>query len=162
MKLGYLIKGVLLVMKKLLFLLLTFCTHLSAQEAPDPCGPASIVDEGLSKNVAQDSRCFELRFYTAETGVDGKGGVNDLHQRFRERQIALLEEHGADMIAHWQRLDNPNTIVWLLAFRTREHRNEVFASFRADPEWVALREKYSVPVNRELFFMSATDYSNLK
>ena len=149
-------------MKKLLFLLLTFCTQLGAQEAPDPCGPASILNEGLSKNVAQDSRCFELRFYTAEPADDGKGGVNDLHQRFRERQIALLEEHGADMIAHWQRLDNKNTIVWLMAFRNREHRNEVFASFRADPEWVALREKYSVPVNRELFFMSATDYSNLK
>ena len=149
-------------MKNLLFLLLAFCTQLGAQEAPDPCGPASILNEGLSKNVAQDSRCFELRFYTAEPAVDGKGGVNDLHQRFRERQIALLEEHGADMIAHWQRLDNKNTIVWLMAFRNREHRNEVFASFRADPEWVALREKYSVPVNRELFFMSATDYSNLK
>ena len=149
-------------MKNLLFLLLAFCTQLGAQEAPDPCGPASILNDGLSKNVAQDSRCFELRFYTAEPAVDGKGGVNDLHQRFRERQIALLEEHGADMIAHWQRLDNKNTIVWLMAFRNREHRNEVFASFRADPEWVALREKYSVPVNRELFFMSATDYSNLK
>ena len=149
-------------MKNLLFLLLAFCTQLGAQEAPDPCGPASILNEGLSKNVAQDSRCFELRFYTAEPADDGKGGVNDLHQRFRERQIALLEEHGADMIAHWQRLDNKNTIVWLMAFRNREHRNEVFASFRADPEWVALREKYSVPVNRELFFMSATDYSNLK
>jgi len=149
-------------MKNLLFLSLAFCTQLSAQEAPDPCGPASILNEGLSKNVAQDSRCFELRFYTAEPAVDGKGGVNDLHQRFRERQIALLEEHGADMIAHWQRLDNKNTIVGLMAFRNREHRNEVFASFRADPEWVALREKYSVPVNRELFFMSATDYSNLK
>ena len=162
MKLGHLIKGVLFVMKTLLFLLLAFCTQLSAQEAADPCGPASILNEGFSKNVARDSRCFELRFYTAEPAVDGKGGVNDLHQRFRERQIALLEEHGADMIAHWQRLDNKNTIVWLMAFRSREHRNEVFASFRADPEWVALREKYSVPVNRELFFMSATDYSNLK
>ena len=151
-------------MKKILCLLLlsAICTQLRAQEAPDPCGPADILNEGFSKNVAEDSRCFELRFYTADPAVDGKGGVNDLHQRFRERQIALLEEHGADMIAHWQRLDNPNTIVWLMAFRTREHRNEVFASFRADPEWVALREKYSVPVNRELFFMSATDYSNLK
>ncbi len=162
MNLSQLISGILFVMKNLLFLLLAFCTQLSAQEAPDPCGPASILNEGLSKNVAQDSRCFELRFYTAESAVDGKGGANDLHQRFRERQIALLEEHGADMIAHWQRLDNPNTIVWLMAFRNRKHRNEVFASFRADPEWVALREKYSVPVNRELFFMSATDYSNLK
>ena len=40
-----------------------------------------------------------------------------------ERQIKLLEEHGADMVAHWQRLDNPNTVVWLL-LRNRAHRDE--------------------------------------
>ena len=139
-----------------------FIMQVNAQEGPDPCGPANILGEEFSKNVAKGSRCFELRFYTADPAVNGKGGVDDLHQRFRERQIKLLEEHGADMVAHWQRLDNPNTVVWLLAFRNRAHRDEVFANFRADPEWVALREKYSVPVNRELIFMSATDYSNLK
>ena len=144
-------------------LLVSFLTlQVNAQVRPDSCGPANILGEEFSKNVAQDSRCFELRFYTADPAVNGKGGVDDLHQRFRERQIKLLEEHGADMVAHWQRLDNPNTIVWLLAFRNRAHRDEGFATFRADPEWIALREKYSVPVNRELIFMSATDYSNLK
>ncbi len=116
----------------------------------------------MSRNVAADSRCFELRFYTAPPAVDGKGGVDDLHQRFREKQVVLLRKHGADVIAHWQRLDNPNTVVWLLAFKDRAHRDEVFRTFRADPEWVALRGKYSVRVNRELFFMSATDYSALK
>ena len=144
-------------------LLVSFLTlQVNAQDRPDSCGPANILGEEFSKNVAKDSRCFELRFYTADPAVNGKGGVDDLHQRFRERQIKLLEEHGADMVAHWQRLDNPNTIVWLLAFRNRAHRDEGFANFRADPEWIALREKYSVPVNRELIFMSATDYSNLK
>ena len=145
-----------------LLLVYFFSMQVNAQEGPDPCGPSNILDEEFSKNVAKDSRCFELRFYTADPAVNGKGGIDDLHQRFRERQIKLLEEHGADMVAHWQRLDNPNTVVWLLAFRNRAHRDEVFASFRADPEWIALREKYSVPVNRELIFMSATDYSNLK
>ena len=151
-------------MKNMCSFLLFFFLALQviAQEVPDPCGPANILDGDFSKNVAENSRCFELRFYTADPAVNGKGGVDDLHQRFRERQIRLLEEHGADMVAHWQRLDNPNTVVWLLAFRNRTHRDEVFASFRADPEWIALRKKYSVPVNRELIFMSATDYSNLK
>jgi hypothetical protein len=88
--------------------------------------------------------------------------VDDLHQRFREKQTYLLEKHGAELIAFWQRLDNPNTLVWLLAFKDRSHRDEVFATFRADPEWLELREKYSVPVKRELFFMNATDYSAIK
>ena len=151
-------------MKKQLCLVLFFvCSvQLSAQKAGDPCGPSRVLPDELSKNVASESRCFELRFYTAEPAVNGEGGVDDLHQRFREKQVALLERHGADVIGHWQRLDNPNTVVWLLAFNDRAHRDEVFRTFRADPEWIALWEKYTVRANRELFFMSATDYSALK
>ena len=137
-----------------------FSTSFAQNE--NPCGPARVLDSEVASNVAQDSRCFELRFYTANASVEGSGGVDDLHQRFREKQQELLTAHGAELIGYWQRLDNPNTIVWLLAFRDRAHRDEVFSNFRADPQWLALREKYNVPVQRELFFMSATDYSALK
>ena len=137
-----------------------FSTSIAQNE--NPCGPARVLDSAVASIVAQDSRCFELRVYTANPSVEGSGGVDDLHQRFREKQQELLTAHGAELIGYWQRLDNPNTIVWLLAFRDRAHRDEVFSNFRADPQWLALREKYSVPVQRELFFMSATDYSALK
>ena len=33
--------------------------------------------------------------YTAEPAVDGKGGIDDLHQRFREEEVAIFEKHGA-------------------------------------------------------------------
>ena len=145
----------------ILFLSQLFFSTSTAQNE-NPCGPARVLDSEVASNVAQDSRCFELRFYTANPSVEGSGGVDDLHQRFREKQQELLTTHGAELIGYWQRLDNPSTIVWLLAFRDRAHREEVFSSFRADPEWLALREKYNVPVQRELFFMSATDYSALK
>ncbi|HBW84133.1 MAG: hypothetical protein CMD92_01025 [Gammaproteobacteria bacterium] len=145
----------------ILVLLQQIYSAVNAQDG-DPCGPASVLSGEVAINVAEDSRCFELRFYTADPAVDGSGGVDDLHQRFREKQQELLTMHGAELIGYWQRLDNPNTIVWLLAFRDRAHRDEVFSNFRADPEWLALREKYNVPVQRELFFMSATDYSALK
>ena len=39
----------------------------SAQDAPAPCGPAGHLSDGLSTNVAADSRCFEIRMYTADT-----------------------------------------------------------------------------------------------
>ena len=148
----------------LVMILLLFLQMFSSTNAQDgePCGPARALDSEIASNVAQDSRCFELRFYTANPTVEGSGGVDALHQRFREKQQQLLTTHGAELIGYWQRLDNPSTIVWLLAFRDRAHRDEVFRSFRADPEWLALREKYNVPVQRELFFMSATDYSALK
>ena len=134
-----------------------------AQDDPTPpCGPAGQLPSELSGNVAADSRCFELRMYTAEPMRGGAGGINNLHRRFREGELALFEKHGAEVIAAWQRLDNPNTLVWMLAYRDRAHRDEVFATFAADPEWTALREKYQVPLDVEAFMMSAADYSALK
>ena len=133
-----------------------------AQEAQQPCGPASNLAEEFAKNVGEQARCFELRMYTADEASDGKGGIDDLHQRFREREIALFEKHGAEVIAAWQRLDNPNTLVWMLAYKDRAHRDQVFADFAKDPEWIALRAKYPVPLSIEAYMMSSTDYSNLK
>lgn len=131
-------------------------------ELPEFCGPAEQLPEEFSGNVAADSRCFELRMYTAEPAQDGEGGIDNLHQRFREGEVALFEKHGAEIVAVWQRLDNPNTLVWMLAYRDRAHRDEVFAAFAADPEWTALREKYQVPLDIEAYMMSASDYSALK
>ena len=134
----------------------------SAQDAPPPCGPAGQLSAELSGSAAADSRCFELRMYTAEPAQNGKGGIKDLHQRFREKEVQIFENHGAEVIAVWQRLDDPNTLVWMLAYRDRAHREEVWAAFRDDPEWTALRQKYPVPVDADVFMMSATDYSALK
>ena len=124
-----------------------------AQEATEPCGPSGQLPSELSGNVADGSRCFELRMYTAEPAVGGKGGIDNLHQRFREQEVAIFEKHGAEIVAVWQRM---------LAYRDRAHREEVWAGFRADPEWLALRAKYEVPLNATAFMMSATDYSALK
>ena len=48
--------------------------------------------------------------YTANT--ERGGDINTLHQRFREQEVAIFEKHGAEVIAVWQRLDDPNTLVW--------------------------------------------------
>ena len=138
----------------------------SAQDAPPPCGPAGQLSAELSSNVAADSRCFELRMYTADPARDGVGdferGIDELHQRFREKEVAIFEKHGAEIIAVWQNLDDPQTLIWMLAYRDRAHRQEVWAAFAADPEWTELRQKYNVPVSANVFMMSATDYSALK
>lgn len=133
-----------------------------AQEVPAPCGPSGQLPSELSGNVADGSRCFELRMYTAEPEMNGKGGIDNLHQRFREQEVEIFKNNGAEVLAVWQRLDDPNTLVWMLAYRDRAHREEVWAGFRADPDWAALREKYEVPIDATVFMMSATDYSALK
>lgn len=151
-------------MKRLLLsfaFIVGFPTASYAQQ-PAPCGPAAELGAQYSANVAEDSRCFEIRMYTAEPMKDGVGGIDNLHQRFREKEIEIFERLGAEIIAVWQRLDDPNTLVWMLAYKNRAHRQEVWDAFLKDDEWVALLAKYPVPISAEAFTMSATDYSKLK
>ena len=152
-------------MRKIVFAIvfgLGFSSIASAQDLPAHCGPKGDLPPELSNNVAADSRCFELRIYTAEPEQDGKGGIDNLHQRFREGEVALFEKHGAEIVAVWQKMDDPNTLVWMLAYKNRAHRDEVFNAFRNDPDWPPLRSKYEVPLSIEAFMMSAADYSSLK
>ena len=138
----------------------TFAGAAQAQRPPaPPCGPAGQLSAELNANVGSDARCFELRMYTA---TNRNGDINMLHQRFREQEVAIFEKHGAEVIAVWQRLDDPNTLVWMLAYRDRAHREEVWAGFAADPDWAALRTKYNVSVSIESYMMSSTNYSNLR
>src|SRR5262245_2134240 len=131
-----------------------------------PCGPQGQLPANLSKNVDPKSRCFEVRIYTvdkARVETDNlKVGINELHQRFREKELAIFKKHGAEIIGAWQQSNNPDTLVWMLAYRDRAHRDEVGAKFNADPEWAELRKKYPVPVSPNTFLMSASDYSPMK
>ena len=133
---------------------------------PAPCGPQGQLPENFSKNVDPKSRCFELRMYTVDQSRVGqgnfKGGINELHQRFREKEVAIFQKHGAQIVGVWQHLQNPDTLVWMLAYRDRAHRDDVWAKFGADPEWKALMSKYMVPLSTNTFMMSASDYSPMK
>ena len=43
-----------------------------AQQTQPPCGPAVQLPSEFSTNVAADSRCFEIRMYTADTSLYGR------------------------------------------------------------------------------------------
>ena len=137
----------------------TFAGVVQAQRPPDACGPAAQLPAEFSNNVGTNARCFELRMYTA---TNASGDIDMLHQRFREQEVAIFEKHGAEVIAVWQRLDDPNTLVWMLAYRDGSHRDEVWAGCAADPDWATLREKYDVSLTFEAYWSSSSDYSNLR
>jgi hypothetical protein len=128
------------------------------------CGPNIAGD--LGKNTAPNSRCFELRMYTVDPTRDGvgqfKGGITELHKRFREGEIEVFKKNGVDVMATWQDLGDPNTLIYLLSYKDREARDAGWAGFNADPKWTELRTKYFVPLTTKTFMMSATDYSPLK
>lgn len=131
---------------------------------PAPCGPD--IQGALGRNTAKDSRCFELRMYTVDPSRNGvgrfKGGIDDLHRRFREGEVQVFKNNGVEVLAVWQNLDDPNTLIYLLAYKDRAARDAGWAAFGADPKWTELRNKYFVPLNAKAIMMSATDYSPLK
>ena len=55
--------------------------------------------------------------YTANTMRNGGGdyalAIDELHQRFREEEVAIFEKHGAEVVAVWQSLEDSNTLIWI-------------------------------------------------
>jgi hypothetical protein len=120
-----------------------------------PCGP----NLGPAiKNVASESRCFELRTYTVREG----SSIDLLHSRFRERTTALFKRHGMSIIGYWQPVAKPNVLIYILAYKDAKARDAAWAAFQSDPEWVKTRTEMAVSVQVENVFMSATDYSPMK
>ena len=120
-----------------------------------PCGP------GLApeiKNVDPQSRCFELRTYTVQPG----SSIDLLHSRFRDHSIALFKKHGMTVVAFWQPVTKPDTLVYLLAYKDAAARDASWAAFQSDPEWIKTRTEMAVNLQVDNIFMSATDYSPLK
>jgi NIPSNAP protein len=127
----------------------------AAPAAPTPpCGP-NLADV---KNVAKDSRCFELRTYTVREG----SSIDLLHKRFREHTTALFKKHGMTIVGYWQPVAKKDTLIYLLAYKDGAARDAAWAAFGADPEWVKTRTELQVNVQVENVFMSATDYSPMK
>jgi hypothetical protein len=120
-----------------------------------PCGPNLPAD---IKNVAKDSRCFELRTYTVREG----SSIDLLHSRFREHTNALFKKHGMTIVGFWQPVAKPNQLIYILAYKDGEARDKAWAAFGADPEWVKTRTEMQVNVQVDNVFMVSTDYGPVK
>ena len=85
---------------------------------------------------AKDTRCFELRTYSAATGK-----LDDLHNRFRNHTLRLFEKHGIENIGYWVPMDKDgkpeNKLIFLLAYPSRDAREKSWSAFQSDPEWQA-------------------------
>lgn len=109
------------------------------------------------------TRVFEMRTYTAYPGK-----LADLQTRFRDHTLRLFERHGMTNVGYWVPQDSTgeNTLVYILAYPSREDAERMWAAFRADPEWVeakAASEEDGLLVERVVsVFMDPTDFSPLK
>ena len=127
------------------------------QAPTPPCGP------GLTgKNVANDSRCFELRPYTVR--AEGPGSIDLLHDRFRQHTNRLFRKHGMTIVGFWQPLNTgmERTLIYVLAYKDAAARDAAWNGFRNDPEWKEVVSKMQVGTQVESVFMVSTDYGPMK
>jgi len=122
-----------------------------------------------SPSSAQDPRCFELRTYTAAPGK-----LDALNARFRDHTLKLFEKHGMANIGYWVPMDiaqgAENTLIYILAHKSREAAAESFKAFGADPDWVKAKKDSEEKAGGSLtvqngvksVFMTPTDYSPIK
>ena len=110
------------------------------------------------------NRVFELRTYTAN-----EGKLEALHARFRNHTTELFKKHRMTNIGYWSPKDAPlsqNTLVYVLAYPSREAASKSWESFRNDPDWKKVKQESEA--NGELVkkvdsvYMDPTDYSPMK
>src|SRR5262249_9409013 len=109
--------------------LLSFASIIaSAQTAP----PAPTI--APSPSLVKGGKCYELRTYTAAPGK-----LEELHKRFRDHTMKLFKKHGMEVVGFWGPTDkekgSENTLVYVLAFPSREARDKAWKAFQADPDW---------------------------
>ena len=104
--------------------------------------PASSARATLQPTPA--NRIFEIRTYTAP-----EGKLDALHARFRDHTVRIFERHGMTSIGYWTPSDSvlsKNTIIYILAFPSREAARESWAAFGRDPEWQKVRAESEATV----------------
>jgi hypothetical protein len=112
-------------------------------------------------------RTFELRTYTAIPG-----NLAALHARFRDHTMALFSKHGMTNIVYWSldsdQKDTGDTLIYLLAHKSKDARDASFKTFQADPDWIAAKsasEKNGPLTAKDgvkSLLLKATDYSPMK
>jgi hypothetical protein len=116
---------------------------------------------------AASTRVFELRTYHAAPGK-----LDALLTRFRDHTTALFEKHGMQNVGYWVPTDKKDgagdTLIYILAHKSREAGEQSFQSFRSDPEWTKVKTESEVdgPLTIkdgvQSLLMTPTDFSPMK
>lgn len=89
--------------------------------------------------AVEPSRVFEMRTYKASPGK-----LPNLLARFRDHTCKLFEKHGMTNVGYWTPTDKAkgadDTLIYILAHKSKEAGAESFKNFRADPAWKEARE----------------------
>jgi len=112
---------------------------------------------------------FELRTYTT-----GPENLTPLLKRFREHTIGLFTKHGIEHFHYFTpstgQTGSENTLIYFLVHASPEAQAASFKDFRADPEWIAVKDaseklaggSLTIPDGVKSETLIATDYSPVK
>jgi len=119
---------------------------------------------GASARTERADRFFEMRTYYSNPGK-----MAALHARFKNHTTRLFEKHGMTNVGYWSPTsgDNAeNTLIYILAYPSKEAREKAWKDFLADPDWVKAKadseKDGSLVAKVESRFMSPTEYSSIK
>ncbi len=125
---------------------------------------ATVLAAESSQTPASQGKVFELRIYKTFPGK-----LDDLHKRFREHTCKLFQKHGIELVGFWVPTEGEeaqNTLIYLVAFPSKEAQAKAWKAFRDDPEWIKARDeshKNGVIVEKvESKNLMAVDYSPIK
>lgn len=118
----------------------------------------------LAQQAALDPHdaLYELRVY-----YPAPGKLAALNARFRDHTLKLFEKHGMRNVVYWNEQptkDSPEgRVVYVLAYPSRQARDEDWKAFGEDPEWRAVVAKSEaggkLVTKVDSVFMTMTDYS---
>jgi NIPSNAP len=127
-------------------------------------GVSALIADSPKGEKKMDTRVFELRTYHAAPGK-----MEALNSRFRDHTCELFKKHGITIIGFWnpsEAKDADKTLIYLLAFPSKEAADGSWKDFNADPEWKKVKEaseKEGRLVEKiDRVFLNPTDYSPLK
>jgi hypothetical protein len=114
---------------------------------------------------AGQARTFELRTYHAAPDK-----LDALNARFRDHTMGLFKKHGMTQLGYWVPMDkekgSADTLIYILAHKSKEAADASFSAFRADPAWVEAKKASEangpLTTKVESVFMAPTDYSPTK
>jgi NIPSNAP len=134
----------------LLLLIVPVTSPSSAQTAPTS-----------ATSVTSGSRSFEMRTYYAH-----QGKMADLHARFRNHTSGLFRKHGMEIVGYWVPVEQPDVLVYILAYKDRAAAGAAWKGFQDDPEWqkakAASEAAGPLVAKIESRWLEATDYSPVR
>lgn len=111
-----------------------------------------------SVSAEDNGMVYELRTYTCHPGK-----LPNLHARFKDHTMAIFEKHGIKNIMYWTPVDKEDTLIYVVAHKSREAADQSWKAFIADPAWKkAYKEsiadgKLVMKVERQ--YMTPTEYT---